>query len=196
VAVARYRVAAAAGDAATGLRKSVASTSRAELGPAVTVQLDALLAAVDDFAPPIVLAELAAPVNRDQLATSAQEVGAAARALSTVVLSELDTLLADRQGRLSSQRRGMAVAAGVSVLAGLLLAWVLGLAAGLLRQGASQDGQASDAGDAIEVSPREYADDLVPGDLIDARELDFEELVHVGRAVRSRQRERADDDPA
>lgn len=193
VAVARYRVATAAADAATGLGKSVGSTSRASLGPAITAQLDAFRAAVDGFAPPAVLASLAAPVDLDKLATAAAEVGAAARALALVVLSELDALLADRQGRLGSQRRAMAGAAVVAAVAGLLLAWVLGPTGMLPRQRADQG---DDIDERVEVSPGEYADNLVPGDLIDARELDFEELVHVGRAVRPRWRERADDDPA
>jgi hypothetical protein len=196
VAVARHRVAAAAADAATGLGRSVGSTARDSLGPAITSQLDAFRAAVDGLVPPIVLRGLAVPVDRGRLVTAAEDVRAAATALATVVLAELDALLVDRQGRLSSQRRAMAGAAVAAVVASLLLAWVLGSAGASARSRADQDDQDDEVGERVEVSPGEYADTLVPRDLIDARELDFEELVHVGRAVRSRWRERADDDPA
>jgi hypothetical protein len=139
VAVARHRVATAAADAATGLGRSVGSTPRASLGPAITPQLDAFRAAVDGLAPPIVLRGATVPVDRGRVATAAEEVGVAAATLAAVVLSELDALLADRQGRLSSQRRAMAGAAIAAVVAGLLLAWVLGWADMVPRPRADRD---------------------------------------------------------
>jgi hypothetical protein len=124
-AVARYGVATAGEQVTAGLNKSVDSTSRAALGTNVARQLDAFRAAVDAFAPPTMLAQLAGSVNAADLAAGAHQVFATALPLAHKLLFELDALLAARQAAIAARLRFTKEAAGAAAAVGLVLLLVV-----------------------------------------------------------------------
>jgi hypothetical protein len=179
-AVARFGVSTAADQVRVGLNKSVNFTSRADLGSNITERLDAFQAAADAFAPPTMFRELAGTVDAATLAANAQKVSAAAAPLAHRLLSELQALLDDRAGKLRSEWRFTITSAGAIAALGLIMLWLLALT----RRRPARDEVADEA---------RPAEDVPVGSLAYARQLlDDEELVHVGRAVRTRQRERDD----
>jgi hypothetical protein len=179
-AVARFGVSTAADQVRVGLNKSVNFTSRADLGSNITERLDAFQAAADAFAPPTMFRELAGTVDAATLAANAQKVSAAAAPLAHKLLSELQALLDDRAGKLRSEWRFTITSAGAIAALGLIMLWLLALT----RRRPARDEVADEA---------RPAEDVPVGSLAYARQLlDDEELVHVGRAVRTRQRERDD----
>ena len=179
-AVARHGVADAAEEVSKGLNKSVDATARTQLGANIAQRLDAFRAAVDAFAPPTMLEDLAGTVNAADLAAAARQVFATALPLSHRLLGELDALLSVRQEGFANDLRYASVAAVASAVAGILLLWLLATGRSRPRRDPALDAVLS--GD---------SDDAMLGTLTDARTLlDGEELVHVGRAVRPRTRER------
>jgi hypothetical protein len=179
-AVARFGVSTAADQVRVGLNKSVNFTARADLGSNITERLDAFQAAADAFAPPTMLKELAGTVDAATLAANAQKVSAAAAPLAHLLLGELQALLADRAARVGGEWRFTASAAGAIAVLGLVMLWLLALT----RRRPAGDEVAGEAGS---------AEDVPVGSLTYARQLlDAEELVHVGRAVKTRPRERDD----
>jgi hypothetical protein len=184
VAVARHDVAQAAADASAGLTRSVEATGHSALGADLAGQLDGFRAAVDVFAPSVVLDALTEPVDVDSLPPAAGSVRVTALALGDTVLSELDTLLADREAGLVAQRQ-VAVGAGAGVVIALsLLVWLAWAAIRRARRHPS-------AGDVEAVQqPQAHLHERAPSDLVvDARDLlDFDELAHVGRTLRARHR--------
>ena len=124
-AVARFGVATAGEEVTAGLNKSVDSTERTELGTNVAARLDAFRAAVDAFAPPTMVAQLAGTVDAAQLARGAEAVFTAALPLAHRLLSELDGLLGTWEDELVGERQfigvAMAVAAGTILLLLLLV---------------------------------------------------------------------------
>jgi len=182
-AVARFGVSAAAEEVNDGLTKSVDFTSRSALGANIAERLDAFRAAADAFAPPTMLAELANTVNAATLAANANRVYAAANPLGHRLLGELQALLEERQAKLAADWRFTAVAGGLVTVIGLVMLW-------LLATRRTRTGPA----DSVDVPSRSTpGDDLPVGSLTYARELfEAEELVHVGRAVRTRTRGNGD----
>ena len=179
-AVARFGVSTAADQVRVGLNKSVNFTARADLGSNITERLDAFQAAADAFAPPTMLKELAGTVDAATLAANAQKVSAAAAPLAHLLIHELQALLDARADKVEGEWRFTAIAAGAIAALGLVMLWLLALTRRRLAAGEV----AADTGS---------AEDVPVGSLTYARQLlDAEELVHVGRAVRSRQRERDD----
>jgi len=179
-AVARFGVSTAADQVRVGLNKSVNFTARADLGSNIVERLDAFQAAADAFAPPTMLEELAGTVDAGTLAANAQKVSAAAAPLAHRLLSELQALLDARAAKVSGEWRFTVAAAGVITVLGLIMLWLLALTR---RRPAA-------ARVAVDHEPTE---DVPVGSLAYARQLlDAEELVHVGRAVRTRPRERDD----
>jgi hypothetical protein len=179
-AVARFGVSTAADQVRVGLNKSVNFTARADLGSNITERLDAFQAAADAFAPPTMLKELAGTVDAATLAANAQKVSAAAAPLAHLLLGELQALLDARAAKVSGEWRFTASAAGAIAALGLVMLWLLALT----RRRPAADEVAGDPGS---------AEDVPVGSLTYARQLlDAEELVHVGRAVKTRPRERDD----
>jgi hypothetical protein len=123
-AVARYDVATAGEQVTAGLNKSIEATSRAALGTDIALQLDAFRAAVDAFAPPTMLAQLAGSVKAADLAAGAHQVFETALPLAHKLLSELDALLAARQQAIAAHQRFMKEAAGAAGAVGLVLVLV------------------------------------------------------------------------
>jgi hypothetical protein len=180
-AVARHGVADSAEEISIGLNKSVEATARATLGQNIAKQFDAFKAAVDAFAPPTMLEELAGAVNAATLAAGARQVFATALPLTHRLLYELDALLSVRQGRYADAWRFTAVDGAAGGVVALLLTWLL-----LAGRGRPQ----RDPALAAALAGESEMDDAISS-LTDARTLlDGEELMHVGRAVRPRSRER------
>ncbi len=114
------------------------------------------------------------------LAANAQKVSAAATPLAHRLLSELQALLDARADKVNGEWRFTAIAAGAIGVLGLVMLWLLALT----RRRPAVDEVAADSGS---------AEDVPVGSLTYARQLlDAEELVHVGRAVKTRSRERDD----
>jgi hypothetical protein len=179
-AVARFSVASAAEQVSAGISKAVDTTSRAALGENLAPLLDAFRAAVDAFAPPTMLSTLANAMDPQVLAAAANQVFATGLPLAHKLLSELDAVLALRQGVLAANWRYTAWCTAGAAVAGLLLLWVAIVMRTGRRGGPSGDGPASRRQDLF-------------GSLTDARSLLNEELVTAGReAALSRLRERGD----
>lgn len=123
-AVARYDVATAGEQVTAGLNKSIEATSRAALGTDIALQLDAFRAAVDAFAPPTMLAQLAGSVKAADLAAGAHHVFETALPLAHKLLSELDALLAARQQAIAAHQRFTKEAAGAAAAVGVVLVLV------------------------------------------------------------------------
>jgi hypothetical protein len=177
-AVARFGVSAAAEAVSDGLNKSVDVTNRTELGSNITERLDAFRAAADAFAPPTMLFELSLPVDAASLAVNARKVYAAALPLTHRLIFELQALLQARASKLAGQWRFTAVAAGLAVVICLGIVWLL-----------ARSRPRGYGGPAASRGGRAEHDEITIGSMTPARALlDAEELVHIGRAVRARQR--------
>jgi hypothetical protein len=180
LAVARVMVATSA----EALQRELQAAMESAPAPDVAKALDVLLAAVQRLAPPAPLrAVVADTLTTDAAARAAADIRAAATVLATACLDALDQHLAGRADDLAAQRArelGMATA-GVFVC--LVLLWW----SAPQRERAAADGPATLATpDVAEVSVQ------VPA--VDARDLlAIEELMHVGRGVRARPRDEADD---
>jgi len=184
-AVARFGVSNAAEEVSAGLSKSIDFTDRSELGTNITERLDAFKAAVDSFAPPTILFELAASVDATQLAQNAGRVAAAADPLAHRLLSELEVLLDGRISRLAGQWRFTLVAGGLAAVVALLVLWLVIV---------PRPRAAAVTETAAPAAPRHGRPaDLPVGSLAYAREvLDGDRSVHVGRAAGPRAREWGD----
>lgn len=183
LALGRYQVAEATDTLTAGLAGGPAAGSGGALGENLTVPLDDLRVAVDQFAPPVALVSTPEDADPEVTAGAAERVREAGLALGAAVLAELDTLLADRADRLADQRVFALVTALAGVLVGLALLWWTG--AGPIRPADRDltDPDAEPAGDVAAISVR------VP--LMDARELvEVQELLHVGRGVQARPKDR------
>ncbi len=185
LAVARNRVATSAGEVVAGSRTSIETSSRATLGRTLTPQLDQFQSAVDRMVPPVVIDQLAVPVSATELPELSRAVREAAVPLATTVLGELDVLLRQRQDALDRDRLVAAAAAVVVVLVGVLLLLLLVAARRSADESEAENGAHVPSIDEPERDPRP--------DLVDARDLLIEELIHVGRAVRPQGRGRDDD---
>jgi hypothetical protein len=129
-AVARHNVAQAAADANTSITQSISATNRSVLGADLAGQLDGFRAAVDEFAPLVILNALAAPIDADSLPPAAGQVRVTALALADAVLSELDGLLTDRDTGLRHQRE---LTTGLTIAVLVLLLLSVWLVIGMVR---------------------------------------------------------------
>jgi hypothetical protein len=184
VAVARYDVAQEASEADNSITRSIEATNRSALGADLADELDGFRAAVDQFAPAVILNQLTDPIDADSLPPAAGAVRVAALALGDVVVSELQALLAQRVASLDNQRQLILVASVVVLLALIGALWlVLALPRG--RPSTVPPSREHERG-TEEVSVA-HAAEQVPADLIDLRHLlDFDE-VEFRKAVRARQ---------
>lgn len=176
LAVARFQVALATSQLVADIKKSVTANAAVDL----SVQQDALQDAVNQLSPPIVVAVLSAPVDAIDLAAAAQRVGDSALALGIRGWHNVDSLLATREHALQSRQR-LTAGAGVGVIVSAL-ALLFVVVPGRRRTVGGDDDTETPAPIVAE-----------PVALRDARDLLLEELVHVGRGVRPRVRESADD---
>ncbi len=189
VEIARHDVAQAAADASATITRSVEATGRSGQGTGLAGQLDAFRAAVDQFAPLVVLEDLTGPIDADSLPPAAGAVRVNALALGAAVLTELDAVLADRGSDLSGQRWVTIGAAAGLLVAVALLVW---LALLLGRAGSGRPGR----GQPTTVDGSESADgSAVPPAYPASRELvnvgslrDLEDLVRARDAGRARHR--------
>jgi hypothetical protein len=187
VAVARFQVAEASDAIGTGLRKAMDATSSATLGPNVTGQLDAFRSAVDAFVPPATLLQSLDNATVDTLAGAAGRIRQQTLPLADATLTELDVLLRERHDALATQRAWAVINTVIGVLLAILLLWLLLPAAPAPATG---DADGEDTVPLAGAVPPEGVD-TTP---VNARDLiAVEELLHVGRAVRGRKRERVDD---
>jgi hypothetical protein len=187
VAVARYDVAQAAAEANASITRSIEATGRSGLGADLAGQLDNFRAAVDQFAPLVILNNLSDPIDADSLPPAAGAVRVAALSLGDAVLSELDGLLAEREAGLGEQRQLTVGAAVLVVLALVVTLWLV-LAVSRGRPAAPRAGGHDESEAGATVVPVEGPVERAPADLIDVRHLlDFEEMVELRRAVRARQ---------
>lgn len=186
VAVARHDVAQEAADANASLAQSIKATARPTLGSDLAGELDGFRAAVDEFAPLAILDDLTSPIDADSLPPAAGSVRIAALALGTVVLSELEAILADRDADLTGQR-DWTIGAGIGILIAVpLLLWLA-----LMRLGSRSTGRPADAEAAEPAEAAAYPADPVLGGLTYVRDLpDFDALVQVRREARARHRGR------
>ncbi len=145
------------------------STTTADL----TSQEDAFESAVSNFAPSSVISTLTGQVNIVGMPAQAQSVQSASLALAGQLLGRADALVADRAHTLDDDE-AIAVFVGVAYLVCLAaLAWLLVPLPRRIPQHAET------------ASSERDARLMQAADLIDARDLPLEELVHIGRGVRA-----------
>lgn len=170
VAVARREVAAAATRIGAGLKDSVRGTGRAALGTDLVARQDEFQNAVDALTP---------PSAEPGLSEAAARVTGTAAALAGAIWSQLDRLLAQRLAGLADRQRLVVGGAACVLACAVLLLWLLAPD----RRVRATDDDAEDS-DVDEPEAPQIT-------LITARDLlGAEELVHVGRAVLVRPRER------
>ena len=144
------------------------STTTADL----TSQEDAFESAVSNFAPSGVVSTLTGQVNVVGLPLAAQAVQSSALALADQLFGRADALVASRARTLDDDE-AIAVFVGVAfLLCSAALGWLLVPLPRRAPQHA-ETGSGDRDGRLIQA-----------GDLIDARDLPLEELVHIGRGVR------------
>jgi hypothetical protein len=184
VQIARHDVAQDAADASAIITQSIEATGRPAMGADLAGQLDTFRAAVDQFAPLIILSQLTDPIDADSLPPAAGSVRVTALALGDAVLSELDAILADRDTTLARQRTvtiGVSIGALVVVL---LIGW-LALITGRGRPARRTAPDGEDGAVLLTASPEAPA----PDGLTSIRDLpQFDELVHARMALRARHR--------
>jgi hypothetical protein len=185
-AVARFYVSDSAAQVSSGLNQSIDVTSNSSLGSSIANRLDQFMAAAAAFAPPTMNTEISNPISDPStMAADARKVYATALPLAHTLIFQLQNLLTQREGGLASQWRFTASAAGLAVLIGLVMIWLLAIGRphGSHARGAliGETGKQTGGADSL-VSPLTDAQHL----------LDQEELAHVGRATRPRSRGRGD----
>ncbi|MDT5027831.1 MAG: hypothetical protein QOE61_4257, partial [Micromonosporaceae bacterium] len=184
VALARYQVSQTADEVLASIGIAFSATDSGTLNTSVTGPLDALGAAVGQLSAPAAVRPEAAAVDVAALTTGAESVRVAGASLTNAILTELDALVTVRldQTRVSGVWAwGVAIAGG---LVGLVLLWWSVPAAVTRPDDDDAHGDAPDR-DVAAISMR------LPE--IDPRELlASEELVHVGRGVRSQHRTQDD----
>jgi hypothetical protein len=187
VAVARFGVSAAAEQVSAGLAASIDNTARTELGANIAERLDAFKAAADAFAPPTMLAELSAAIDPSSLAANARRVSSAANPLAHLLLHELQALLDERATTLATERRFTAVSAALAGVVGLVMLWLLTIARPRRPRGEGNGGDIRRRDD-VAVGSLTYAREFLADKGLDDKRLGDKELIHTGRAGRSRHR--------
>jgi hypothetical protein len=185
IAVARQQVAVATEAIGIGLRKSMDATTSAALAASLTEPLDAFRTAVDRTAAPAALRQAAEPTDSAALFAATAQVREAALPLVAAVLSGLDGLLTAREDRLYALQLQALATTGAGVVLGIILLW-WSVTPSASSAGAGEDQEGGPPLDVASVSVQLPA--------VDARDLlALEELVHVGRGVRARPKDEADD---
>lgn len=204
VGVARYQVARESEGLATGLRKAMDVTSSSSLGPAVTTQLDTFRTAVDEFVPPVTLLQDLDRVETVALTLKAGEVREAARNLNAAILTELDKLVEARANQFGVARTQTLGLGSLALLLSVLVLWVMAKGARRLEPATAPAGDRADSEnakdrltEAVRARRSMQGLQLVEGDSSaepnPGENQMPEELVRVGRGIRARRRERADD---
>jgi hypothetical protein len=124
-AVARFGVAHDAEQTSAGLRMSVDNTARAELSTNITSRLDSFLAAVDGFAPPTMLQDLATTLDARTVADGASRVFRASNELAHLLLGELQVLLDTRTNTLQQRNQILVIASVATGLVWLVVSVLL-----------------------------------------------------------------------
>ncbi len=192
LAVARDRVATTADTIDVGLRKSFSATSSKTLGPNLLGQLDAFRSAANDLAPSsLLLRQSDTGLDPEALASARAQLERATLQMAGTTLAELDALLSVRGDHLDGQRTAALVAFLIGALAGAVVLWQRLPGPSVVAPAPTgADGAASPFDDTVDEDDEAFA----VQDLVDARALlQSDELVRVGRAVRSNRRERDDD---
>jgi hypothetical protein len=192
LAVARDRIASTSEATDVSLGKVFDATPSKTLGPNLLGQLDVFRSAVNDLAPSSSLLQQSGTRQDPRALASARgQLQQATLQMAGTAFAELDALLSAREQRVDRQRLAVLVAAVLGVLVAGIVLWLR-----LPRPGPVVTSPAEDDDEAAPPSEdsatREEA--LVLQDLVDARALlQRDELLRVGRAVRSTRRERDDD---
>ncbi|GAA1814190.1 hypothetical protein HC028_25250 [Planosporangium flavigriseum] len=189
VTVARYQVAVASEQVSSSLHKALDSRAAGgvgapTLGPNLAGQLDAFTSAVDAFVPPAIWLHRLGKVDVPGLTGGSERVRQQTRPLASAALGELDSLLRERADRLSIRRTWTLLGAGVGLLLlGFLLALLLPA-----RPPAAMAEPAPSGGSGRARTARTESRVADPFDTFA-----FEELSHLGRAVRANRGERVGD---
>ncbi|GII20898.1 hypothetical protein [Planosporangium mesophilum] len=209
VSVARYQVSVASEQLNTSLHKALdhrtADGTAAAMGPNLAGQLDAFTSAVDAFVPPAMWLQSLTRVDTATLTSGAERVRQQTRPLAGAGLAELDSLLRERQDRLSIRQTWTMLGAGVGLLLlGALLSLLLPArpqpvlaesSVGLGGVPGNGLGAGFGLGAGAEAGAPERLGMTHPG-MAMAHPPDptaAEELLHVGRAVRAHRREQVGD---
>ncbi|MBN1170883.1 MAG: hypothetical protein JXA67_01810 [Micromonosporaceae bacterium] len=188
LAVARNQASLGGESIASNMGKALDSTSSTSLGKNITNQLDVFLSALDTFVPPVDLLQYAERADADTLATNGAKVREAATALMQSMLTELGKLAETRADAQSLRRtQGLSINILCVILTGLLVWSLLTRAENQPRR--STRGKASDSSTAEE---QDSAAQMTQEGYNTREARASEELVHVGRGIRARRRERAD----
>lgn len=186
VALARQQVAVATDSIGSGLRKAIDATAHEKLASGLTEQLDAFRAAVDQLASPVALRQPDSTANVVAFSAAAQRVRDASLTLAGAVLDGLDAVLERREAALGEQRLYALATAAAGVVLGIVLLW-WSVPPRRVSDGepatADRDDRVNDVASVSVQLPAVNARDL----------LDLEELVHVGRGVRTRPKGEASD---
>ena len=189
VSVSRYQVSLESDQVANGLRKSLDVTSSTTLGPNITNQLDTFRTAVDSFVPPVNLLQNLGKVDTATVTATSEQVREAARKLVVAVLNELNRLLktrADSQSVTRIQGAGLGL---LCLLLSVLLVWIM-----VKRPDEPNQLLAGPAGTSPEALDRKDSGGRSSTENFNPRQARVtEELVHAGRGIRARRRERTDD---
>jgi hypothetical protein len=191
LAVARDRIAGTSEAIDVSLGKVFDATPSKTLGPNLLGQLDVFRSAVNDLAPSSsLLQQSGTRQDPGALASARSQLQQATLQMASTAFAELDALPRAREQRVDKQRLAVLVAVVLGVLVGAVVLWLRLPRAGPVATTPAEDDDevAQPPGDSV---AREEA--LVLQDLVDARALlQRDELLRVGRAVRSSRRERDD----
>jgi sigma-B regulation protein RsbU (phosphoserine phosphatase) len=171
-----YELAQLAREIGDNTRKAMDAASRADIGPNLTAVLDSFRSTIDQLAAPPSLRPEPRTWSAAALRQDADNLRTAALGLADAALAELDAILADRAGRLGTERSQSIVA---SVLGGVLVLLLL-----LWSFPSPRARHDADTAAGLDEDVAAVALDLPsihPRDL-----LMTEELIHSGRGVRTR----------
>ncbi|MGH3881130.1 MAG: hypothetical protein ACRDSK_29240 [Actinophytocola sp.] len=183
VAVALDRVAAAGETIREGVRGSEGAVAEDGEALAALDEFFAAVVALLEVATPATAGEKVAPAEVDQVG---ERLRSAALLLGDQILTRLDSRLETRADGLEDQRIGAAITMAVGLLLGTALLWT---SLPGYREPEEDPAALPETGGDLTGPPdagQDSMDGMVPAELVDARELlSNEELLHIGRAVRS-----------
>lgn len=189
VHVARYQAARAADAIGAGMSTALETTDRDTLGENLAAPMDEFRTAINQLAPPATLVPSGGQVDATDMAAAADQVRDTALSLATVVLAELDGLMADRTASLADQRTLALVTTIAGIMLGVALLWW-----SVPAHDRPTDRDMTEEPDADAAQPGDVAAIAVQLPVVDPRDLiEMEELLHVGRGVRARPKDRDDD---
>ncbi|MEC3982593.1 hypothetical protein [Amycolatopsis sp. H20-H5] len=189
IALARDRASSAAGEVGGLLRRNIEATPHDAFAQTLLRPLDTFRVLADKVAPPIdPLAQFSPSVDDGSVALARLDLNRAVVDLEQAVAPELDSLLADRENGLTTRRSVSVGAVGLGLALALGLLWFrLPNARG--REPSTPDWPREED----ETGERQRSPETMDYSVLDARDLvPAEELVHIGRALRSPPREHDD----